>query len=118
MKSKKDAYCKMTDEDFDRLLSAQVGKLSPGQILALPGAYEVFSEELNNEVLDAWQAERLSRCYYQEIKEPRNMQEGLANFVQMIINELEAGNHREALLKAVDLLNDLIGKEPVYKVKG
>ena len=54
--------------------------------------------------------------YSEEIKKPKNMQEGLANFVQMIVNELEAGNEREALLMAVDLKNDITSK--IYEVKG
>ena len=45
--------------------------------------------------------------YTREIKRPKNKEEGLQNFVQMIINCLEAGDHREALLKAVDLHQDL-----------
>ena len=55
--------------------------------------------------------------YSSAITTPKTKQEGLINFVQMIINEIEAGNHREALLKAVDLRNDLVGKAPAYKVK-
>jgi len=46
-------------------------------------------------------------AYTREIKRPKNLEEGLQNFVQMIINCLEAGDHREALLKAVDLHQDL-----------
>jgi hypothetical protein len=45
--------------------------------------------------------------YAREMKAPQNKEEGLQNFVQMIINCLEAGDHREALLKAVDLHQDL-----------
>jgi len=41
------------------------------------------------------------------IEAPKNMHHGLCNFVQLIINRLEAGEHREALLTAVDLLEDL-----------
>lgn len=52
--------------------------------------------------------------YSAPISQPKSKEEGLKNFVQMIINDLEKGNHKEALLKAVDLLND-IGS--VYKIK-
>jgi len=52
--------------------------------------------------------------YSQEIKAPKNMKEGLQNFVQMIINEIEAENHHEALMKAVDLLNDLWTEDGPY----
>lgn len=45
--------------------------------------------------------------YSAEIKKPKDRREGLANFVQMIVNRIEAGDHREALLTAADLLEDL-----------
>jgi hypothetical protein len=53
--------------------------------------------------------------YTREITMPKDKQEGLANFVQMIINELEADNTREALLKAVDLHGDIVSG--CYEVK-
>lgn len=53
--------------------------------------------------------------YAQKIETPKDAQEGLQNFVQSIINDLEFGMDREALLKAVDLKNDLVGG--VYKVE-
>ncbi len=53
--------------------------------------------------------------YSAKISKPNNAQEGVTNFVQMIINELEAGNTREALLKAVDLRADLMSE--VYEIK-
>ena len=40
-------------EMYDAELEEQIGALSPGTILATPGAYEVFSEALNNAVLEA-----------------------------------------------------------------
>ncbi len=52
--------------------------------------------------------------YSQEICKPKNAQEGIVNFVQMIINDIEAGETREALLKAVDLKGDLASE--IYKV--
>ena len=57
----------------------------------------------------------MSSYYSQEIQMPSNMQEGLQNFVQMIINDLESGMTREALLKAVDLKQNLDSK--IYEVK-
>ena len=45
--------------------------------------------------------------YSREIEMPKTLKEGLCNFVQMIINSAEAGDSREAMLKAVDLLDDL-----------
>jgi len=45
--------------------------------------------------------------YTAEIKMPTTKREGLENFIQMIINHLEADNTREALLTAVDLRQDV-----------
>lgn len=45
--------------------------------------------------------------YSREIKMPANKREGLANFVQIIINYIEAGDPQEALLRAVDLHQDI-----------
>lgn len=50
-----------------------------------------------------------------EIKRPTNLEEGLQNFVQMIINRLEAGDTHYALLLAVDLHDDLCSKSNPYK---
>ena len=52
--------------------------------------------------------------YSEDIKIPKTKRDGLANLVQMIINDLEAGDAREALLKAVDLKNDITSK--IYRV--
>lgn len=54
--------------------------------------------------------------YSQDIKMPANKQQGLANFVQMIINQLERGETQEALPTAVDLLNDVNSAASPYKV--
>ncbi len=45
--------------------------------------------------------------YSREIKMPATKKDGLMNFIQMVINQLEAGNPNEALYIAVDLLNDV-----------
>lgn len=45
--------------------------------------------------------------YSKPIETPITMKEGLCNFVQMIINAAEEGDSREAMLRAVDLLQDL-----------
>ena len=47
-------YSKMTDDEFQNILEELVGQMSPAEIMAVPGAYEVFSEALNNDVLDTW----------------------------------------------------------------
>ena len=45
--------------------------------------------------------------YSREIKVPTTRREGLANFVQIIINKIEAGEINGALMAAVDLHQDL-----------
>lgn len=57
----------------------------------------------------------MSEYYTQNIEMPNDLQQGLANFVQMIINDIESGDEREALLKAVDLHNDIT--TGIYTVK-
>ena len=42
----------ITDEEFDKALETLLDEMSGAQVLATPGAYEVFSEALNNEVID------------------------------------------------------------------
>ena len=54
----KDPYANMTDEDFDRILEDHVAKLNAAALLAIPGIYEILSEELNNSVLEAWEQEQ------------------------------------------------------------
>jgi len=41
----------VTDDQFDRTLADIIEAMSAAEILATDGAYEVFSEALNNEVL-------------------------------------------------------------------
>jgi len=48
--------------------------------------------------------------YTRKIEMPGNRQQGFQNNVQMIINQIEAGNANEALLIAVDLLDTISGK--------
>ena len=52
--------------------------------------------------------EKVSTYYSQPIEMPKTKRDGLANFVQIIINKIEAGQSREALLSAVDLLDDIV----------
>lgn len=52
--------------------------------------------------------------YSKTLTQPTTRKEGLLNFVQMIINRIEAGDHREALLTAVDLLDTLAGNANPY----
>lgn len=48
--------------------------------------------------------------YSRKIEMPKTRLDGLCNFVQMVINQLEAENPNEALLIAVDLLDTLRGQ--------
>jgi hypothetical protein len=48
--------------------------------------------------------------YSRKIEMPSTRLQGLCNFVQMIINSLEAGEHNSALMTAVDLLDTLSGE--------
>jgi hypothetical protein len=45
-------YDKITDEKFYDKLEEILGRMNPGDILMIPGVYEVISEALNNDVLD------------------------------------------------------------------
>lgn len=58
----------------------------------------------------------MSTYYSRELKTPANMREGLANAVQSIINNLEAGNPGEALYQAVDLLDDVRSESNPYRI--
>lgn len=49
-------YSKMTNEDFDRILS-DILQEEGRNLLAIPGVYEVVSEHFNNEVLNRWENE-------------------------------------------------------------
>ena len=48
----------VTSEMFDDGLRYVLHKYSVAQLLAVPGAYEVFREELNNEVLEHLEQQR------------------------------------------------------------
>lgn len=47
--------------------------------------------------------------YSRQVTMPKTRREGLRNFVQMIINDIEAENYQEALLRAVDLCDEFEG---------
>ena len=46
-------------------------------------------------------------AYSRQIEMPATKRDGLANFVQMVINQIENGEVSNALLTAVDLLQDI-----------
>lgn len=47
--------------------------------------------------------------YSRPIEMPKTRLDGLRNFVQMIVNQIEGGDHTNALMTAVDLLDTLTG---------
>lgn len=47
-------YSRMTPEAFRAALEAILGEMSAGELLAIPGVWEVVAEALNNEILDRW----------------------------------------------------------------
>jgi len=49
-------YSKMTQDDFDRVLS-QIVKEDAAVLLTVPGVYKAVSEHYNNEVLERWENE-------------------------------------------------------------
>jgi hypothetical protein len=57
-------YDNMTDEDFDSILAEIIGEHTAEQLLAIPGAYEVFSEHFNNEVLSKWESRQPTMLYW------------------------------------------------------
>lgn len=56
-------------------------------------------------------AQPATTYYSRLITEPKNRREGICNHLQMIINHLERGDSRDALLQAVDL-QDAIRSSP------
>ena len=54
------------------------------------------------------------RSYSRGITPPITTNDGLCNSLQIIINSIEAGDHDEALLQAVDLLDTVHGRANPY----
>ena len=51
-------YSKLSQEDYDRILLEIISGMTPATLIAYPGVMEILSEELNNDVLAAWDAEQ------------------------------------------------------------
>ena len=49
-------YDKMSQTDFDDILTEMLEGMKASDLLSIPGIYEIVSEEFNNEVLDTWDA--------------------------------------------------------------
>lgn len=58
IKQQESDYSKMSQEDFDRILERIVIQ-NLNELMTIPGAYEIFSEHYNNEVLEEWEKEQL-----------------------------------------------------------
>lgn len=52
-------YSTMTQDDFAEHLHKVVSRMSTAELLAVPGVFEVLSEEMNNDVLDSWAADNV-----------------------------------------------------------
>ncbi len=48
----------ISNEEFDRKLEEILDKMTGGQLLAIPGLYEVVSEFLNNKVIEELEREK------------------------------------------------------------
>jgi len=57
-KPEEEEYGWVTNEMFDAELNLQVSKMSADDLLAITGVYEVLSEALNNQVLEALREKR------------------------------------------------------------
>jgi len=55
-----DTFKNMTHEDFVACLLEVMAKKTTEELLRTAGAWEVYSEEFNNEVLDLWLSRRKS----------------------------------------------------------
>lgn len=51
-------YSKMKSEDFDRILIILVNQNPAGNLLHIPGVYELVAEDYNNDVLEYWGQEK------------------------------------------------------------
>lgn len=74
-----DKYEWVTDEMFDRKLAEILDKMSGGDILQVGSAYDVFSEALNNRVLDELMEERGTSVSPPESEGARGEWKGGAN---------------------------------------
>ena len=51
-------YSKIKDKEFDNILLSKLQTMSAKDIISIPGIYEILSEHLNNDILDAWKEEQ------------------------------------------------------------
>ena len=57
-------YSKLTDAEFDRLLSIVIDadNIKPSNLISIQGIYEILREHYNNDVLAKWEAENPQEC--------------------------------------------------------
>ncbi len=48
----------ITQDDFDRILLRILSNLTGGDLIRIPGVYELLAEEFNNQVIDEWNEEQ------------------------------------------------------------
>ena len=58
IKKETSSYSWVTDELFQEALDTIVSKMSPHDLMSIPGVDEIVREELNNEVLSVLEEER------------------------------------------------------------
>jgi len=57
-------YSKMTSGEFEEALTDIVTEtMTVGEMLTIPGVYEILAEEFNNSVLDRWAADNPAKAY-------------------------------------------------------
>lgn len=59
-------YSQMTQEEFNEILEKLLGAETPGNLLAIPGVYEVVSEHFNNAVLEDWAQDNPEKAWPEE----------------------------------------------------
>ena len=62
MKTRAERIARLSTTDISNALENLVGEMSPEEILATPGVYEVLSEALHNEAIDAALDDETSCC--------------------------------------------------------
>lgn len=62
-------YSRMDSGDFRKYLQQVLQGYTPESILAIPGVYEILSEELHYEVLDAWEYDNPEKAHPDDEKE-------------------------------------------------
>lgn len=54
-----ECFNELTDDEFDTILMAVVDEKPASALISVPGAYEIFAEEYNNEVLERYRLKQM-----------------------------------------------------------